>query len=212
MKINIHPAKRRQAKAFTLIEMIGVLAVIAILAALLIPKIFDAINNARVNNTAVSYNTVKAAVMDHYAKFGTLLSSNGTAMVTTDAGALTFDRTLLTEGFLDKPFQVKIGDGTALTHIEIASGSATNIPVSGINAAYDLDGNDSTVNDASPASAVVQAVITGVTEADARDLNDRLDGASLGGAVGAADLKGRVKYAAVPSGGTTTVYVYLSHR
>src|SRR6266436_5262795 len=37
--------------AFTLIEMIGVLAVIAVLAALLIPKIFESINSARLNQT-----------------------------------------------------------------------------------------------------------------------------------------------------------------
>src|SRR5437867_8696558 len=100
-----------QAKrAFTLIEMIGVLAVIAILAALLIPKIFEAINNARVNNAAVSYNTVKTALMDHYAKFGSLLSSNGLTFLTTDAVATNIDGMLLSVGFLDKKFQVKIGD------------------------------------------------------------------------------------------------------
>src|SRR5215813_2019998 len=85
-----------QAKrAFTLIEMIGVLAVIAILAALLIPKIFEAINNARVNNAAVSYNSVKTALADHYAKHGSLTSSNG-VLFTPGAGvALTFDHVLL---------------------------------------------------------------------------------------------------------------------
>src|SRR5215470_16307586 len=48
MKTQIQPTPR--SRGFTLIEMIGVLAVIAILAALLVPKIFEAINNARVNN------------------------------------------------------------------------------------------------------------------------------------------------------------------
>jgi prepilin-type N-terminal cleavage/methylation domain-containing protein len=66
MKITL--VQKRKAQAFTLIEMIGVLAVIAILAALLIPKVFEAINNSRINNAAVSYNTVKAALSDHYAK------------------------------------------------------------------------------------------------------------------------------------------------
>src|SRR5437867_8983054 len=109
-----------QAKrAFTLIEMIGVLAVIAILAALLIPKIFEAINNARVNNAAVSYNTIKTALADHYAKHGSLTSSNGIAVLTPGVGgALTYDHVLLSEGFLDKPFQVKIGDGVS-NHVEL---------------------------------------------------------------------------------------------
>ena len=70
--------KKSKKGGFTLIEMIGVLAVIGILAALLVPKIFNAINNARVNSTAVSIATIKTATADHYAKFGSLVSSNGT--------------------------------------------------------------------------------------------------------------------------------------
>jgi prepilin-type N-terminal cleavage/methylation domain-containing protein len=98
-------------KGFTLIEMIGVLAVIAILASLLIPKIFEAINNARISNTAVSINTLKTALADHYAKFCSLASTNGIALtIIPGPGTTNFDNVLLGEGFLDKPFQVKIGD------------------------------------------------------------------------------------------------------
>ena len=55
--------RRQAAKGFTLIEMIGVLAVIAILAALLIPKVFSAINSARVNGVCVNTETVKTAIV-----------------------------------------------------------------------------------------------------------------------------------------------------
>ena len=199
-------SRSAKAGAFTLIEMIGVLAVIAILAALLIPKVFEAINNSRINNAAVSYNTVKTALTDHYAKYGTILSSNGVAMVVTDTGATNYDKTLLSEAFLDKPFVVKIGDGTG-NHIEAVAGAGVTA-VTAINSAYDLDGSGAAVNDANPGSVVVQAVITGVDENDARDLNNRLDGTALGTTSGA-DLLGRVKYA-----GTfpTTVYIYVNHR
>src|SRR5262247_2685078 len=104
MKISVQQSKRRDA--FTLIEMIGVLAVIAILAALLVPKIFEAINNARVNNAAVSYNTAKTALADHYAKFGTMLSSNGAPLAAGTGESLNFDKVLVAEGFMDKPFIV----------------------------------------------------------------------------------------------------------
>src|SRR5438067_10837120 len=98
---------QRQARAFTLIEMIGVLAVIAILAALLIPKVFSAINDARINNACVSLDTVKTAVADHYGKYGKLSSSFGTNDLTLPVA--NFDRTvLLAEGYLDKPFTAKI--------------------------------------------------------------------------------------------------------
>ncbi|HEU0009981.1 MAG TPA: type II secretion system protein [Verrucomicrobiae bacterium] len=201
-KKNGEQAKR----AFTLIEMIGVLAVIAILAALLIPKIFEAINNARVNNAAVSYNSVKTALADHYAKHGSLLSSNGTTIVVGGPGATNFDQTLLTEGFMDKLFQVKIGDGHSQVEVNTALG--TNVTATAANSAYDLDGSGAGQNDAA-GGVVVEALIGGVTENDAKDLNDRLDGATLGSAIGTDDAKGRVKYA---TGASTTVRIYVTHR
>src|SRR5262245_23524561 len=99
--MKIHVSNRKSLKGFTLIEMIGVLAVIAILASLLIPKIFEAINNARINNCAMSIQTVKTAVADHYAKYGSIASSNG---VVQTVPINNFDTILLTETFLDKPF------------------------------------------------------------------------------------------------------------
>ena len=207
MKTQIQPTPR--SRGFTLIEMIGVLAVIAILAALLVPKIFEAINNARVNNAAVSYNTAKTALADHYAKFGTMLSSNGAPIVASVGEALNFDKVLVAEGFMDKPFIVKIGDGVT-NHVEILTSAGTNA-VTTANAAYDLDGSGVLPNDAS-GSVLVQAVITGVAAGDAKDLNDRIDGPLLGEDGTGNDLKGRVKYAAPGAGGSTTVYMYISHR
>src|SRR5213079_1357914 len=72
MKIVSNHRKQKLLQGFTLIEMIGVLAVIAILASMLIPKIFEAINSARINNTVQSYNAIKTAVMDHYGKYGAI--------------------------------------------------------------------------------------------------------------------------------------------
>src|SRR5437773_4280910 len=110
MKTQIQLSPR--SRGFTLIEMIGVLAVIAILAALLIPKVFEAINNSRINNAVVSYNTVKAACMDHYAKFGGMdRTTGGTAVpagaapgagAAAAAGLAYYDAVLLNEGLLDK--------------------------------------------------------------------------------------------------------------
>src|SRR5260370_40058400 len=78
-------ASSRGLKGFTLIEMIGVLAVIAILAAVLVPKVFEAINNSRINNASMSCDTVKTAIADHYDKAGSLTvdASGGTPVVLT---------------------------------------------------------------------------------------------------------------------------------
>jgi len=232
MKISSQ-AGNRSNKAFTLIEMIGVLAVIAILAAVLIPKVFQAINDSRVNNAAMSCQTVKTAIADHYAKGGTLPASNGIPFTAGAGMALVFDKVLVSEAFLDKPFATKIGDGTANTTVradlaEAATANpiaATPVAVAAGMAAYNLDGTGTAGASYNKAtgSTVVHAIISGVTLNDARDLNGRIDGLSttLGegsGLTGASatagaesDVSGRVKYTF--TGGTTaTVYVYLTHR
>src|SRR5262249_11969776 len=120
MKVNVR-TKGGSLSGFTLIEMIGVLAVIAILASLLIPKIFEAINKARISNTALSIQTVKTACADHYAKYGGLGVDGRSTPPTAFANTNNFDGILLGEAFLDKPFAVKIGDGDdTLNNINVA--------------------------------------------------------------------------------------------
>ncbi len=225
MNIQKKQCTYRTKQGFTLIEMIGVLAVIAILAALLVPRVFEAINSARVNNAAVSINTVKTACVDHYAKFNTLLAngSTGTAaplQLGTDAILNTYDQVLIGEQFLDKPFVVKIGDGTydaTHTRIQVVAAAGPGVAADGTNPAYNLDGANlagAAVNDAA-GTYVAEAVITGVDLADARALNRAIDGstAALGEAAGGgADLAGRVHYAAPAAGQPVEVHVYLTHR
>src|SRR2546427_11330818 len=96
----------KSAQGFTLIEMIGVLAVIAILASMLIPKIFEAINSARINNTVQSYNAIKTAVMDHYGKYGAInVVGPAPAAGATTAQLTNYDKAiLLPKGLIDKAF------------------------------------------------------------------------------------------------------------
>src|SRR6266404_1682918 len=171
--------KRRQA--FTLIEMIGVLAVIAILAALLVPKVFSAINDARINGLCVTCETLKTAVADHYGKYGRLDAQFGTntaALGLTGNIAPNYDRTvLMAESLLDKPFAAKIAGGDPSTNavmqlVQVSSGNAGAGGATG----YLLDGINSAT---ATASFVIEAVISGVAVADAKDLNDRLDGTAL---------------------------------
>src|SRR5437867_2204449 len=154
MKTNSRLTNRagsRRNQGFTLIEMIGVLAVIAILAAVLVPKVFEAINNSRINNTAMSCQTVKTAIIDHFAKFGSLAAGVTTPPVAITAPTNNYDGYLLQEAFLDKPFAVKIGDGLITTQIEldtadagtqaaVAPATATVTTHTAGQAAFNLDG------------------------------------------------------------------------
>jgi prepilin-type N-terminal cleavage/methylation domain-containing protein len=209
----ISKQSRRSSQGFTLIEMIGVLAVIAILASMLVPKIFEAINSARINNTVQSYNAIKTAVMDHYGKYGAINFVGIPAPGHAAAGAelTAYDRnTLLVEGLIDKAFVARVGTNWVIQATPVAAATTAATVPTGANEAYDLDGGV-TANDAFPAAFVVEAVIQAVAIADAIEISERLDGVPLSVVGGGADLIGRVKYAA-PTGGLTDVHIYIAHR
>lgn len=200
---------RPRDQGFTMVEMIGVLAVIGILTSLLMPKIMNAINDARINNVVASYNTIKTATTEFFGKFNRFCNSDGTDIT---LPLTTWDTQLLAGGFIDKKFKVKIGTTATVECIAcLATGS-----VDGTNAGYDLDGAGVTGNEAGPGQMVLFCKIVNVPSADAKEINDRIDDTDLGSAVGLADLRGRVKYAAPPTtgatAGLTTVYMYLAHK
>ncbi len=198
---------RRGARAFTLIEMIGVLAVIAILASLLIPRVLNVIADARVNSVMINCNTIKTAITDHVSKYNNVALLWGTNSVPFVSGISTgYDtNVLMIEGLLDKPFQAKIAT-TAIIEI-VQGGHENNNAANG----YALDGTGTTDGTAG-AQYVIEAKLVGVSAQDAKALNDRLDGPNLGAVdVTTADNLGQVEYAA-PINGTTTVYIYITQQ
>lgn len=213
---------RSKRHGFTLVEMIGVLAVVAILTAMLIPKIFETINTARINAAAAAINTVKNAVANHYAKYGGFAESDGTlitpANVAASSDAANFDSAvLLADGMLEKRFAVKIGDqlDTNLVQVRLVEAAANAAAITASSANYDMDGVDTDV-DTNDGALICECVITGVSSADARALKQLIDGSDITAianlpAVGAAATKGRVKYPAIAAGSTGTVRVYINH-
>jgi prepilin-type N-terminal cleavage/methylation domain-containing protein len=198
--------RRQEARAFTLIEMIGVLAVIAILASLLIPKVFSAISQARVNGVTISTDTVKTALVDHYGRYGNFdqLFGTNSAAVTFNNGIFSgYDTNILiVEGLLDKPYIAAISTNAT---IQLCQGGHEN--GNALNG-YQLAGPAQGIT--TNAQYVLEAKLMGVSQQDAKDLNDRIDGTPLGAAVGVADNVGRVEYTL--SGNTATVYIYLTSR
>jgi prepilin-type N-terminal cleavage/methylation domain-containing protein len=198
--------RNRGREAFTMIEMIGVLAVIAILAAMLVPRVFQAVDSARVNATAVTCEGLKAAAIDHYGRYGKLISFFGTNDLALPIN--NYDRqVLMPEGLLEKPFSARIAGGDPSTNsaVQLLTANTAGPSANGFN----LDGGTTPINQ--NAQVVLQAVCYGVALADARDLNDRVDGTSLGTNT-PPDLVGRITYTAPNANGLVTVYVYLTHR
>ncbi len=191
-------------RGFTLVEMIGVLAVIAVLAGLLVPRVFDAIGQARINTAALGYNSLRSATTLYFGKYGKLAGVAGAPLAPGTANAIAWDsKVLLPEGFVEKPFKTDLATTTAV-QLVAATGSAAVVET--VAGTYDLNGAGlNTVI----GTTVIEAVLTGISAEDAKALNDRIDGAALGTALGVADILGRVKYDPTAPG---TVRIYLAHK
>ena len=179
----------RSNAAFTLIEMIGVLAIIAILAAILVPKIVSAISDSRFSNAVSTINSCKTATMNYFSKNLSFGTNN-----------YDFDNTLVSGNFLESLQAYKLGTGSTIEVTNVAGSGGTAA------AAYKLDGSTTITG-----TTVVEIVITNVAAADAVQLSKLIDGSTMTAATTTvADALGRVVYAA-PAAGVTTVYVYLAH-
>lgn len=220
MRLQLHHGRKQAQRAFTLVEMIGVLAIIAILASLLIPRVFQAIGDSKISNSASTCNSIKAAVNEYYGKYGLIAGTRGQSLTLTNGAFDDWDlKVLVAEGIAEKPFAVRVGNGkiglqnggSRLRVVKIDGNNSATDPATLTSGAYNLDG-DTNINDIA-GMLLVEAIIPEVDAQDAKDLNDRLDGAILGSAnISTNDPIGRVKYGTPDSSGKTEVRVYMAHR
>ena len=139
--------------AFSLIEMIGVLAIIGILASVVAPKVFDAIRDAKITGAAGVNNAIKSATVDYARKYRTLPidgkrgPAGGSYTRTYGDGATvtsnncTFGDVLISEGMLDR-LTIPIGPAgtptaTSLsTNTVVVGGTGTNATLAVNNLNY----------------------------------------------------------------------------
>ena len=74
------------SQGFTLVEMIGVLAIIAILIALLLPKIFNLIASSNARSLAAAIRTYETAIVKYYADVGTVYPLNAAGVPANENG------------------------------------------------------------------------------------------------------------------------------
>ncbi len=219
---------RGNARGFTLIEMIGVLAVVAVLAALVLPKVFDVIAESRVNALAASVKAYETAVIKYYSDIGNLLPLDAAGAPATDtvgssatatslAARLTLsssDGLVLATGLWPKfrgPYLEKFDSATppALgTTMAIPATTAVNYDtaVTATNLGWDLKGDDGN-SDIPTGASVVYYTLVGLAGEDFERFDSIID-RDIGTTATTKQLRGRAKY----DTSTDTLYLYLAHR
>ena len=201
--------------------MIGVLAIIAILAVVIVPKVFSTIASSRITNAIGSVTAVKSAVAEFAGKYGTVPTTNANSRI---------DDLLVATGFLESRFAVKVGTQPTATSPAAATWATSSpwaLTAAGTNQATlsriicvasnvagvpGANGNNYLLDGTAPipaGSRIISAVITGLTANESRELSLRIDGDAFTPATtGTADTTGRVTYTAAG----TTAYIYIAHQ
>lgn len=121
-----HLSKYRHSQGYSLLELVLVIAIVAVLVGLLLPKGFDALRNARVQQVVRTVDTLKTAIVDFLALAGgngSLPRTEGTGVPTSGAAltgatdiakgnAARLDTVLLATGRLERPLSLRMGTQT----------------------------------------------------------------------------------------------------
>ena len=215
-------------QGFTLIEMIGVLAVIAILSALVLPKVFEIMAQSKATSLVSAVKTYEMAIVSYYVDIGSILPLDaGGIPATENFGDSANPLSLPARLTLAKSDPLNTGTnswgrfhGPYLTQFSTNSppGLGTRITLRarndpepygtvtiGQNRAYDFnnDGNSDLPNNAD----LVFIRVEGVERQEFEQVDAMLD-AGLGTTFDERRTRGKIKYLEA----TKHLRIYLAHR
>jgi len=114
---------RRTTQGYSLLELVLVLAIVSVLVGLLLPKGFDALRTARIQQVEKTVDTLKTALTDYLSMAGgngSLPRTEGTGIPTSGAAltgatdlakgnAARLDTVLLATGKIERPLSLRMG-------------------------------------------------------------------------------------------------------
>jgi prepilin-type N-terminal cleavage/methylation domain-containing protein len=215
-------------QGFTLVEMIGVLAIIAILIALLLPKIFSLIASTNARSLAAAIRTYETAIVNYYADIGTVWPLNATGVPAAETTGLSTTATSLPSrltldvsdplntganqwprfrGPYAEKFNSAVPPGLGTSMLLIATtGVALGTATTQTNVGWDLKGDDGN-SDLPTGARVAYLRVDGVSDTEFNELDGIID-AGVGTNLAERQLRGRVKYAPA----TDRLYIYMVHQ
>ena len=191
---------KNSSKGFSLIEMIGVLAIIGILASVVAPKVFDAIRDGKITAAVSVLQTIKSSCTDYARKYNVFPTDGTKAPVTgyvrpygpggsgLAAGDTNIGDILISEGMLER-LSLPIGpagsaaySNTAVTVNPVAGDKGTlanaglDYPVLVCKAYSSLSNQDRLFSGAQNTTRVIFMLVPGLTILEAAGLKTKVDG------------------------------------
>lgn len=215
-------------QGFTLVEMIGVLAIIAILIALLLPKIFSLIASTKARALAAAVRTYETGIVNYYADIGSVWPLNATGVPAAEGTGLSTTATSLAarltldvsdplntgtnqwprfRGPYAEKFNSAVPPGLGTSMLLIANtGVALGTATTPTNVGWDLKGDDGN-SDLPTGARVAYMRVDGVSDTEFNELDGIID-AGVGTNLAERQLRGRVKY----DPGNDQLYIYMVHQ